>query len=159
MRISRVVSAVIFGAIFSACGCIMGFIFGQQTVLTCTRPEPAQIECGMQKSWLGLVPLGKESLQNLEGARVDESCDEDGCTYRVELDTRGGFVPLTAYYSSGVKSKQEAADQINAFVQDPGEDSLEVKGSVGLLGILFPLVFVFVGPLIVVSAVFRAIRG
>ena len=100
MRISRIVSAVIFGIIFSACGCLMGYFFGQQTTLNCLWVEPMQIECNMKKSWLGLVPLGEESVRGLEGAMVDESCDEDGCTYRVELDTADGIVPLTSFYLS-----------------------------------------------------------
>lgn len=159
MRISRLVSAVLFGAVFTACGCLMSFIFGQQTTLNCTRVESTQIECSKQSKWVGLVPLGEESIQNLEGARVDENCDEDGCTYRVELNTADGIVPLTSFYSSGSKSKQKTADRINAFVRNSSESSLAVEGGAGLLGILFPLIFVLAGPLIVVSGLFRAIRS
>ena len=158
MRMSRIVSAVIFGTIFSACGCLMGYFFGQQTTLNCLWVEPMQIECNMKKSWLGLVPLGEESVRGLEGAMVDESCDEDGCTYRVELDTADGIVPLTSFYSSGSKSKQKTADRITAFVQEPMQDSLLVKANAGLLAYVMAFVFILAGPVIVLSTLVRRSR-
>jgi hypothetical protein len=158
VRSKGFVSAALFGLVFTACGCLASYIFGQQTTLTCTRLEPIQIECVKQSKWAGLLPLGEESIRHLQGAGVAQSCDEDGCTYRVELDTTEGTVPLTAFYSSGSKSKQETADRIDAFVQNSRERSLTVKSDAGLLGFLLPCVFIFAGPLIAFSGLWRAIR-
>jgi hypothetical protein len=158
MRRSSIVSAVIFGTIFSACGCLMGYFFGQQTTLNCLWLEPMQIECNMKKNWLGLVPLSEETIRGLEGAMVGKSCDEDGCTYRVELNTADGVVPLTAFYSSGYKSKQEMADRIAAFVQEPTQDPLLVKANTGLLAYVTALIFILAGPVIVLSTLFRRSR-
>jgi hypothetical protein len=159
MRIGRVVSAVFFGFIFSACGCLFSFIFGQDTTLTCQRVETTQVECLKESKWLGQVSMSEASIQGLEGAWVAESCDEDGCTYRVEMDTADGRVPLTSYYSSGARSKHETADRINAFLRNPAEGSLTVKSGAGLLGLLLPFVFVAVGPIVAFSGLVRAIRG
>jgi len=160
MRISRLISGLFFGFVFSACGCLIAFFFGQDGFLTCTRVESSQVQCLQETKWLGIVPLGEKEIQNLTGARVVENCDDDGCTYRVELDTDQGRVALTSYYSSGEKAKREIADQINTFIQNPRSDGpLNVKSSIGPWGFILPLIFILVGPLVALSGLWRAIRG
>ena len=158
MRIRRSFFPVIFGAIFALVGCIVLLVFGQTATLDCERVESTQISCEKQSRLLGMT-VSRRSISRLQGARMDESCDEDGCTYRVELRTDQGIVPLTAFYSSGSQSKQKTADQINAFVQDSKEKSLTFKEGMGWLGIVFPGVFVVTGMLVAVFGGIRAITG
>ncbi|UCC61768.1 MAG: hypothetical protein JSV36_13315 [Anaerolineae bacterium] len=156
MRRRPIVPAALYGLAFTACGCLFSLIFGQAATLTCTRVEPSQIECVRQSKWLGWLPVSAVSLQHVEGAEVAQSCDDEGCSYRVELTTAEGIVPLTSYYSSGSRSKKEAADRINAFLRNSEGSSLTVKSDAGLLAFVLPLVFVLVGPLIIMWSIFRA---
>ncbi len=75
----------------------------------------------------GLAVLSKNSLvtrsseeyllDDLAGAEVQESSGSDGRSYRVALVQHSGArIPLTSYYSSGHKGKQELADAINQFL-------------------------------------------
>jgi len=156
VRRRPIIPAVLYGLAFTACGCLFSLIFGQAATLTCTRVEPSQIECVRESKWLGWLPVSSASLQHVQGAEVAQSCDDEGCTYRVELSTAEGTVPLTSYYSSGSQSKQETADRVNAFLKDLRESSLTVKSDAGLLAFVLPLVFVLVGPLIIMWSIFRA---
>jgi hypothetical protein len=158
VRLKQVISATLYGLVFTACGCVLSLIFGQAAILTCNRIEPSQIECVRQTKWLRWVPVGEQSIPELRGAEVGQSCDEDGCTYRVELNTAEGLIPLTTYFSSGAGPKQEATERINAFLQNPQGSSLTVRSDAGLLAFILPFAFVLVGPLIAMWSVVRAIN-
>jgi hypothetical protein len=149
---------ILFGSVYIACGCLSGFIFGQTITLNCTRSEPNQVQCSQQRRWAGLVPLGEDSIRNLQGAEVEDDCDEDGCMYRVLLKTTDGPAPLTSVYSSGLTPQEETAERINGFVQDREQNSLTVEDNSGLWGILFALIFSSVGLVIAGIGGFNAIR-
>jgi hypothetical protein len=132
------------GLSFFACGALFLAIFGQRYTLTCARPEPSQLTCERAGTWLGLISTGKRPVAGLSGAWVDESCDEDGCTYRVELDSTEGPVGLTGYYTSGYDDKAATAAEINGWLQQGG-DTLVVAEDSGILGVLLPAVFMLLG--------------
>ncbi len=146
----------VFVVLFPLIGCLAFYFLGQSTTLDCTRLESAVINCQKQNHLLGVYPLGAESIGRLQGAWVEEECD-DGCTYRVVLQTEQGDVPLTSYLSSGHSSKDEIAGQINMFVYGQ-EPSLQIKDSAGAIGIIVPVVFILVGPLMLVGWVLKRIR-
>lgn len=93
MRLKNIISGIFAGFMFSAFGLIFLFVFGQSSTLTCTRIEADEISCNKIANLLGLVDISEQSLQTLQNANVAESCDEDGCTYRVEMATARGGVP------------------------------------------------------------------
>jgi hypothetical protein len=97
-------------------------------------------------------------MGEVRGASVEESCDDDGCTYRVVVQTSRGAKALTSYRSSGYRSKQEVADKINRFVNSPAEQTLNLKVSSGLLGILLPLIFIAAGPVLTVNRILKGPR-
>lgn len=84
-----------------------------------------------------------------------ESCDDDGCTYRVELDSARGSMGLTSYYSSGYRSKEALAEQINAYIADPQKQTLELSTGSGFLGILIPVIFILAGPFVTFAKLMR----
>lgn len=150
----------LFGMIFLACGGLSSYFFAQVTDLNCTRVETAQFRCEKVTRWMGRILFNRESISDLTGADVEESCDGDGCTYRVVLlTTDNAAVPLTDFYTSGEAEKQELAAQINAFVDDRERNSLNIKGDAGLLGILLPLVFAGIGALIALIGIFTALNS
>lgn len=129
--------------LFVAAGLGTAYLLGQVQILTCER-APGRQNCQIDTSWMGLIPLRHQTIPPLTGAWVDESCDEDGCTYRVILQTGSGDIPLGIGYSSGLHSKQEMAQKVQAFVADPSQPDLEIKTGGGLW-ILFPLTFLIMG--------------
>lgn len=148
MRVFQRIQTMVFGLAFSCCGLIFLLFMAQRADLNCRRVEPTQINCQLQSSLLGLVPISSQSVSGLIDAGVAENCDSDGCTYRVELRTESGSVPLASFYSSGEEPKRLLANQINRFVQEVDEETISLKAyageGFGLLG-LIPIGFMLLG--------------
>ena len=157
MRIPRLFVLWVFGIVFAAFGVVFLYLFGQSTTLTCTHVESNWIDCTKQVTWMGRSIKEAQHIRQLRGAYVQDNCDEDGCTYRVELRTADGTVPLTSVYSSGFEEKQSAADRINAFV-DSQEGELTLQESSGWIAILTAAVFLIVGLAVIVLGTLGAIR-
>ncbi len=108
-------TTIIIALVFVVLGSVLTVVLGQTITLACTRQEPIHIICERESTFMGFR-LGKpQTIEGLEGAWVEESCDED-CTYRVMLQADRGNVPLTSSYSSGASPKDEMAGRINAYV-------------------------------------------
>lgn len=78
--------------------------------------------------------FGKEVIQGrlseIEDIQVEESTDSDGSTYRVSIVLMSGDrLPLTPYYSSDRKNKQETASYIKSFLRGDKSQSLTLKTS------------------------------
>lgn len=155
---SGTLGGVFVGLAFFGCGLLFFVVFGQSYTLRCTRPEPSQIRCTRDRLWLRVVSTGSEAVEGLSRAWVAESCDEDGCSYRVEMATEAGQQALTGYYSSGYEEKAVVASEINTFVADPRIPELEVRSDAGLFGFLLPLIFVVVGLGIAVGSTLGVLR-
>jgi hypothetical protein len=152
LRPNTGVFILIFGLSFLIGGVAMLLTLGQTTRLVCERELSGRPECRFERSLLGL-PLRDEPLEALQGARVTSYVDDEGDRlYKVMLVTGGGEIPLTNYSSSGSRGKQRTADEINAFVQDPGQTSLEVKKG-GIVGVAASAIFFLVGLLATVFGV------
>jgi hypothetical protein len=101
---------------------------GQSSRLTCKHARGSSLtNCVNQAKLLWVIPLGNHSINSVIGAQLGSSDDyEGGSTYRVELRTAQGIVPLTAVYTSGYSTKREVVDQINAYVQTTDPTPLEL---------------------------------
>ena len=110
--------------------------------------EGQQTKCiTMQTSWLGLITLEREKMSAVQAARIiknnhDRSSEER--TYRVELDTPNGIIPLSLWYSPDFDTKQETVNRINAFIGNPAAQSVLIKEG-SLPGIVFSCVAFFSG--------------
>lgn len=156
MNFKQIFTSALIGFLISAFGFVFLYVFGQSFTLSCERTESRQITCVRTSVLLGFLKLDDKPVESLERAWVSESCDEDGCTYRVELDTVRGTIPMTNYRSSGYRSKENMANQINTFLRSPDQSSLEVKASAGIIGILMPVVIIVAGPIVTVSRIRKA---
>lgn len=143
--------------IFVGLGLLFSYLLGIVTTLECSRLESAQT-CNLERSWMGLVKLTDRPLRQVHSAWVEESCDDDGCTYRVVLETDQGQLPLGTAYSSGSASKQDKADQVNAFVENASITQVKVQDGGGLW-MLFPLIFIAVGLVMVARPLIGLIKG
>ena len=132
---------------FMLSGLGMLFFLGQVTTLQCTHIEPFQLECVKETTWMGLIPLEKETLDDVRGAQVDSSRGgKGGSTYCVQLTRRqGGVVPLTAVYSSGAEAKEKVAARINAYAKDGEGETLKVRMGIEWIGLVMGVIFTLVG--------------
>ena len=104
------------------------YAMGQVTTLTCERVD-RQVNCAAESRLLGLVPLRERTAQGVFGARLGRYCDDDGCRYRVELQSEAGVVPVTSYYSAGTAVKGNMIKAINAFVRDSTAPRCECRNT------------------------------
>ena len=68
----------------------------------------------------------------MDGARVDQTRVPEGGLlhkygYRVLIGTTEGEVPLAPTYSATVGATSRKVAQINSFLQESGEESLEIR--------------------------------
>lgn len=139
-------NTLVLGLAFTIGGLIFLLIAAQRTNLTCQHAEPQYTNCVIQSDWLGYFPQPPRSADGVQTAQVTDSCDSDGCTYRVELTTAYGSVPLTYAYSSGYDEKAKVANRVNAFLGDSSQPELAIRTSFGLgWFVLIPLLFVLIG--------------
>jgi len=96
---------------FSTVYCVAFCRFGS---LECSR-SAGLVTCVQRTALLGLVPLSEHAVEGLRGARVTESCD-DGCAYRVELDTGQGVVALNELWIGNRDAQADKASAINAYI-------------------------------------------
>lgn len=135
---------ILFGLVFVLLGLGLGYILGQRYALTCTRPEPAYVDCQLDRTLLG-YPVGSRSLPRVSRAYLDVSESSDGDTYRVVLVTASGEVPLTGYYSSERAPQWEAVRELEAFLASSEDASVTVYSATGRLGFLFAAIFALSG--------------
>ena len=142
--------------VFVGVGLLLSYLLGIVTTLECSRLEGGQA-CNLRNSWMGLVTLTDRPLRQMHSAWVEESCDDDGCTYRVALETDQGKLPLGSAYSSGSVSKQELADRVNAFVKDASISQVKIQAGGGLW-IIIPLIFIAIGVGLIARPLFGLIK-
>ena len=133
-----------FSLFFMVGGLAALFYAGQITALQCRHIEPFRLDCVKETNWMGLIQMGeKETIRDVRGAQVDESCD-DGCTYRVQLTRRqGGVVPLTTYSYS--PNAEQVAARINAYAEHGGGETLELRMGLGLWGLIMGVILTLAG--------------
>lgn len=103
------------------------YFLGRTTTLTCERPPSGSPRCALTRTVLGLT-VEEQPLEALSGAYVSDSRDSDGdTTYRIVLLSGRQEIPLTNYWSSGYRKKQNTVNEINAFVEKTRSPTLEVQ--------------------------------
>ena len=96
-----------------------GYFVGYTTDLACERPEPTTLHCVRQRKLFGLFPLSETSVPTIQFAFVSQSCDHNNiCTYRVELDTVDGIIPLAPLYIPNFNQQANSVARINNFLDN-----------------------------------------
>jgi len=138
--------APLLGSIFVCMGFAVIVFAGELVVLTCQRVELSQGSCQLVHSRLLGSDETKIPLNQLRIAKVDVLKDSDGDSYRVVLLTDEGEFPFTSSWSGGDIAQQNA-DQINAFISNPGKKSLRVQQGNRWLIYPFGAIFILFGGL------------
>ena len=139
------------GCLLIGAGLAALYFVGQVTTLACSREQANRPNCAMITSWMNLTELSQRPVPQLTTAYIQDSCDEDGCTYRVMLSSSFGDLPFSKIYSSGMADKQYKVDQIKVFIQDSSQTNLAISEGSGLF-IIIPLIFIGVGVYLSASA-------
>lgn len=123
---SRWLGWIFFCSLFFPIGLLI-FSSGSPKTLKCNRIEPTQANCKLTSHTFS----GKEttSIRKLEGAEIEVNEDSDGDTYGVILQTKEGKILLGDYYISYDSGMQEEVNKINAFINNPLQNSLIIKRS------------------------------
>jgi len=148
---------ILLGLIFILAGFCAVAIFSWTNDLACTRVEPSLIRCTSQAKLFGLYQLSERTFTNISGAAIGESCDEDGCACRVELQTEAGIIPLNQVYVGGIggcNTQRDKANKINAFLADGTAVTVTIPETLSEKLITFmPLSFVLIGAVMLVKGV------
>ncbi|MCG5062228.1 MAG: hypothetical protein KA714_30740 [Limnoraphis sp. WC205] len=124
---------------FSLTGILILSTSFRQAILECTRSQPTQNNCKLTSISLFEKQITSTDLEQLQSAEVEVSVVDNMDMYRVILLTKNGKIPLTNVASSGTDIPGYA-NQINAFLADPEQMSLEIT-SPATTELLLPLVF------------------
>lgn len=128
---------IFFGLAIAVIAAAILWFNGRVSTLDCRRLESTRIDCTVATRWLGLLPLEQQTVPQLQGASVDQSCSRDEndpnstetCIYSVELATAAGVVPLSPAPASGgnEEHKYDVVAQINTFVNNPTMPTLHTE--------------------------------
>ncbi|MEB3335875.1 MAG: hypothetical protein VKJ46_00310 [Leptolyngbyaceae bacterium] len=119
--------------------------------LTCQREEPTQGLCTL-KAKQG--PLSWEKtlqdfpVNQLQGAELESSTRSTSNLYRIVIITKEKALPLTSTFASGQENKAEIVDQINAFVNNLEQSSLQVQQDDRWFFYIMGGIFIVVGNLV-----------
>ena len=145
------------GLIFFIAGLAVMLFLGNKVTLTCFRSLPPGV-CTLRIANMVRATEKTFVISEISGATVDVSYGDDGDAYRVLLQTTRGSVPLTSYYSSGARAKQQAADQINSFLMYDTMQSLSIKADDRIWVATFSGIFAGSGALLLILAVLKIIQ-
>lgn len=104
---------VLFAAVFI-------FIFANSVSMTCQRQGDGSYKCLIEKQLFGKVTISNQVVNGVTSAETEESCDNDGCAYRTDLNSRNGSsTPFNDVYTDHGPVAQTTA-QINSYLQGGG---------------------------------------
>ncbi len=149
--------SILAGLLFFFLGILFFYLMGQIKYLTCARSETGAVQCGMRVTWLDLFPVKNVDLGSPKSADIEQDCDDDGCTYRVTVQTATGDVPFTSYESNYSKTNG-IAEQINQFLQNASQPVLRLKSGGGV-ALIPPIIFLVIGGFLLVRSLARLFKG
>ncbi|MGY6528436.1 MAG: hypothetical protein ACXITR_00770 [Cyanobacterium sp.] len=116
----------LFASPFFLVGIFIIVDLGKVNTLECQKSLSREISCSLNRRNL----LGEEVITiekgSLDKAELGVNSSDDSDTYRVNLITKEGIVPLTEVYSSGIKEKRDNTNQINYFINNSSDINLQI---------------------------------
>lgn len=144
---------IFLGLMLAIVGLVITFFFARSVDIHCDRVGSGQVNCRLTEKLLGFEPVGGRNVKKVQKVDVAESRDSDGnAIYRVIFVTDTGNVPLTSYSSSGYNNKARLSQQINAFIQNAVQRSLDVKLAMEWWILIFLFLFTGAGIIMILLA-------
>ncbi len=140
-----------FGVLSIGIG-IMEMGAGQMTELSCRKSATQTVICRRTVT-TGVIRERPIELQKVEAARLQRVGRKFRNAYRVVLVTASGEVALTEDFKSDERENLDHAEQINQFIEQSSETSLELQVDDRAQSNLFGLMFISTGILWVLMAV------
>jgi hypothetical protein len=135
-------SKIVMGLIFTIVGVSVAVFLPEKASLTCDRTTQ---RCELDKGVWWNRSQTTFPLAQLQSATVQTNRRRKTRLYGVQLNTSTKTIRLTETKSLDKDSKQKTADQINAFVKNPTERSLQIKQDDNALLLVFGGVLLIVG--------------
>ncbi|BAQ65274.1 hypothetical protein [Geminocystis sp. NIES-3709] len=147
----------LFATPFFSAGIAVIIFLGKLNTLKCNHAiipqaqiETQQISCQLTRQ--GLMRKETINIPQLYEVELGVSDSDDGETYRIELITSQGKIPLAEVYSSGSKNKRKKLKKIKSFIKNSNEDSLIIKQDDRFFAYPFGGIFVLVGGSLMVAS-------
>ncbi len=129
--------------------------FDTLIILKCNRLESARVDCEIIRKNLLLQKSRSIEVTDLQSAEVSakkRSGGNRGYNYQIILITKTSRIPLTIHHGSRGKSKYDRETQsINSFIGASEPNSLTVNHDLIPFLTIIGVVFMLVGPLVVIS--------
>ena len=130
------------------------FIFANSVVMRCNKQQNGAFNCVVEKKLFDQLVTSRRVVKDVVSATVNQDCDSDGCSYRVELvDLNGIREPFDDVYTDSGPMKV-LAEKINTSIKQGDGPSFSVKsdlqwwlvimlGGMSLVGLGVEAVMVF----------------
>jgi hypothetical protein len=100
---------------------------GKERTLRCVRLESGVVDCVLKESILGIVTLSEKSIPGAQAVSIGQQCVDLICTYRLEVYSSQGLVPVDEKYSSNYDQLLAIKEQVNDFFLDETRGFVQVK--------------------------------
>lgn len=126
---------------------------GRQQNLQCERHEGGDVDCLVRESILGLIIINEKVIPGAEAISIGQQCIDADCSYRLEIYSSEGLIPIKENYTSNFQQQVELKDQLNEFFSDKSRSLVGMKEEtnpalIGAVVMACALVLAYLGYLI-----------
>ena len=90
-------------------------IAGREQTLRCERLASGEVDCVVKQSILGVITLNEKTIPGAQAVSMGQQCPDVDCTYRLEIYSVQGLVPVNEKYTSNYQQLLNIKDEINNF--------------------------------------------
>jgi hypothetical protein len=140
------------GILIMVSGFALTFFLGRSATLTCTPAANSQVSCTSQSRLLGLFPVGKHTMPEVQEVRVDEQCSEEDCSYCITpMSMSGEALPYQQCFGTYDWAK-EAADKIIALRHEDEGSAVAFMEGLPLVPVCFGGAWILFGLFVILGS-------
>ena len=100
---------------------------GKQQSLRCDRLETGEVDCVVRESILGVILLNEKTIAGAQAVSIGQQCVEADCSYRLEIYTAQGLVPIKEDYTTNYDQQIDLKEELNEFFLDTNRSFVGMK--------------------------------